>query len=81
MIPRAVHSFPGISLVAEETPEILARRTLMKTVQSVVTSNGVPYLQMSSAGLHSRSGGEKGVKKERKMSGDLISQCQNNLSK
>ena len=35
------------------------RRLLMKAVRSVISSNGVPYLQMRSVGLHSTLGSEK----------------------
>jgi hypothetical protein len=36
----------------------------MKAVRPVITSNGVPYLQMRSVGSHSTSGREKEGKKE-----------------
>ena len=37
----------------------------MKAVRPVITSNGVPYLQMRLVGLHSMSEREKEGKKER----------------
>ena len=36
----------------------------MKTVRSVIVSNGAPYLRMRSVGSHSTSGMEKEGKKE-----------------
>ena len=45
MIPGAVHRSPGICLTAEENPgkPQLGDR-LMKVVQLVIVSNGVPFL-------------------------------------
>ena len=40
-----------------------ARRLLMKAVQPVIASNGVPFLQMRLVALHSMSGREKEGKK------------------
>ena len=62
IIPGAVYRSPGIYLAAEENP---ARIPSMKAVRLVIASNGVPYLQMSSAGSYSTSGRKKEGKNER----------------
>ena len=60
-----MHRYPGIYLMAEETPrKPQLEECLMKAVQSVIASNGVPYLKMRSVGSHSASGREKEGKDE-----------------
>ena len=60
MIPWKVHTSPGICLTAEETPrKPLLGDHLMKAVQLVIDSNGVPYFQTRSVGSHSISDREK----------------------
>ena len=56
MIPGAVDRSPGICLMTEENPgKQHLGNCLMKAVRSLFASNGVPYLQMRSAGSHSTS--------------------------
>ena len=50
-----------------------ARRPSMRTVRPVITSNWVPYFQMSSVGSHSTSGMEKEGKKKRTVLLTIIS--------
>ena len=60
MIPGTVHKSPGIYQMAEENhgkPQLGDR--LMKAVRPIVSSNGVPYLQMRSVGSLSTSEKEK----------------------
>ena len=66
MIPAAVHRSPGTCLTAEEIPKKPARRPPdEEAVRPVIASNGVPFLQMRSVGLHSTSEREKEGNKER----------------
>ena len=62
MILGAVHRSPGIGLTTEESPKTSARRP--SDVQTIIASNGVPFLQMRSVASHSTSGREKEGKKE-----------------
>ena len=55
----AVDWSPGIYLTAETSGKTSARRPLMKTVQPVIISNGIPFHQMRSVGLHSTLWREK----------------------
>ena len=48
-----MHRSLGMYLTAEETPEPSARRLSMKAVRTVFASNGIPYIQIRSLGLHS----------------------------
>ena len=65
MIPGAVHRSPGICLTAKENyGKISARTPSMKSVRSVIASNGVPSLQMRSVGSHNTFGREKEGRKE-----------------
>ena len=52
-------------LLAEETPGNLRGDRLMKDVRPVISSNGVPFVQIKSVGSHSTSGREKEGKKEK----------------
>ena len=56
MIPGAVYKSPGIYLTARRLPMIALR--------TVIVSNGVPYIQMRSAGAHSTSGRVKEGKRK-----------------
>ena len=60
MIPGAVHRCLDICLTAEENPRIpqLGDCLMKRDVRPVITSNGAPFLQMRSVGLHSMSGRE-----------------------
>ena len=49
MIPWAVHRSPGLSYGCGK-PQL--GDPLMKAMRPVISSNGVPYLQMTSVGLH-----------------------------
>ena len=61
MILGAVHRSPGIGLTTEESPKTSARRP--SDVQTIIASNGVPFLQMRSVASHSTSGRKKeGIK-------------------
>ena len=66
LITGAVHRSPDIYLTAEEAlgKHELGDR-LVKDVQPVIASNGVPYIQMRSVRSHRKSGREKEGKKER----------------
>ena len=56
MISDFVKRSPGVYLAAMENPgKLELRDRLMKTVRSVIASNGVPYLKISSVGSHSIS--------------------------
>ena len=60
MILGAVHRSPDIYLTTEENPgNPQVGDRLMKAVRSVIASNGVPYLQMTSVRSHSTSAREK----------------------
>ena len=64
MIPGALHRSSVINLTTEENrgkPQL--GDLLMKAVRPVIALNGLPYLQMRSLGLHSKSGREKEGKK------------------
>ena len=71
MIPGAVHRYPGIHLTAED---ILGKPqlgdNLKKAVRPVISSNGIPYLQMAyEIAQHIRKGegrkeGKDGVLKD-----------------
>jgi hypothetical protein len=56
MVLGAVYRSPGIYLKAEGNPRKPLLRVLMKVMQPAIASNGVPYLQLRSIGLHSTSG-------------------------
>ena len=63
--PGSVHISPGIYLMTEENPiKPQLGDHLMKAVRPVIASNGVPYLQIWSVGLHSMSEREKEGKKK-----------------
>ena len=63
MKPRAVRRFPGIYLTAEENPgEPQLEDRQMMAVRPIITSGGVPYLQMTSMDAHSTS--ERGEVRE-----------------
>ena len=62
MIPGAVYIPLGIFFAAEEN---LTRSSYEGTMRPVITSNGVPDIQMRSVGSHSTSGRGKEGKKER----------------
>ena len=65
MIPGAVHRSPGIYSMAVENPvKLQLGDCLMKALQQFIASNGVPYLQMTTVGLHSISGRENKGKYE-----------------
>ena len=64
MIPGAVLRATGIYLTAEENPRKLQLGD-KGALRPVIASNGVPFLQMRSAGSHSTSGMAKEGKKER----------------
>ena len=50
----------GIYLIAERNPAKPQQRDrLVKAVRPVTSSNGVPYLQITSVGSHSKSGWER----------------------
>ena len=60
IIPWAVLRSHGICLTIEENPgKLQLGDSDVGAVRPVIASNGVPYLQMSSVGLHSSSGREK----------------------
>ena len=62
--PGSVQRSPAIYLTVPEIsrkPQL--RDRLIKAVRPVITSNGVPYLQMWAVGSHSTSGREKKGKK------------------
>ena len=60
MISGAFHRSPGIYLTAEGNPRNpQLGDSLMKAVQPVIASNGVPFLQIRTVGSHSTSGREK----------------------
>jgi hypothetical protein len=63
----AVRRFPGIYLMPEEkTPKKPQLEDHpMKTVQPVITSNEIPYLQIRLVGLQGTSGRQKEGKKKR----------------
>ena len=67
MILGAVHRFPDICLLAEESPRKpqLGDRLMKGVMRPVIVSNWVPFLQMRSLGSHSTSGREKEGNKER----------------
>jgi hypothetical protein len=58
-----VHRSPNIYLTAEEDLGRSQLDHLIKAVQPVIASNGIPYLQMMSVGSHRLSGREKQEKK------------------
>ena len=56
----AVRIFPDICHTVEENPgKLQLGDHLMKAVQPVISSNGVPYFKMRSVRSHSTSGREK----------------------
>ena len=57
-----MYEYPDICLMAEENP---GKPQLIRDVRSVISSNGIPYLQMTSVGSQSMTGREKEGKKER----------------
>ena len=64
--PVTVYRSPGIYLKADKNhdkPQLGDR--LIKAVQSVISFNGVPYLQITSLATHSMSRKETLSKKER----------------
>ena len=66
MIPGVVLRSPGICLTAEENPgKPQVGDRLNKAVRPVITSNGIPYLQMRSIGSYNTSGRDKEEMKER----------------
>ena len=72
----AVYRSPGICLTAEENPQkTLAKRPSDEgAVRPVIASNGVPFLQMWSVGLHRRKELSKGCL------GSAISPMKNEIS-
>ena len=71
--PRALQRSLGIYIMAEENhrkPQVGDH--MIKSIKSVIASNGVPYLQMKSLVSHSTSERRKGRKKGRgRISADL----------
>ena len=65
MMPGVVHRSPGIYHTAEENPgKPQLGNHLMKTLRSVIASNGFPCLQMMPVGSYSTLEEEKERKKE-----------------
>ena len=72
----AQHRSPGIHFTPEGNPRNpLLGDHLMKAVLLFIASNGVPYLQIRSVGLHIMSGREKKGKKEKSVMGWQWGQC------
>ena len=54
---EAVHRSPGIYLMTEKNPRgFHLGDHVMNAMLTVIAANSIPYLQMMSIGLHSKSG-------------------------